>query len=572
MARRAGKKRGVGKVPPKVLRNLQKARDARRAGDLNAAEAAYAGILQKTPAQREAAQELATMYLHAGMRDQAMAVVDAALSHAANDLDLHLLKGEMLNDLRDYEGARTSYLRAYDGSLERTQAACKAAVAAGLVGYEAEALAELEELLTRFPDSADLVIDVGTAARLIGDVELAYACFQRGLATFPNDAVLANNLGSCLVDLGRMDEAETFLKLAVESDQNQADAWYNLARVRRYTSEDRPLVARLEQALGQSREPRARAVVNFAMAKVSHDLSEYDRAFKHYRAANQVMGAMMRYDQAANEAEFRQVIASFTPELAQRPGLVQSSVPMLIVGMPRSGTTLVEQILSAHPEVHGAGELRDLLTVTRRLSQLGCYPSNVSNAPREQLKAWAGSYLEVLGRQGGEALRVTDKMPTNFLALGVASMMFGGLRVVHCRRNPMDTCFSNYIQFFAEGHLYSSSLDDVAHFFGLYRRLMAHWHQVLPIQILDVDYEDVVDDVEREARRLVAFAELPWDDRCVEFHSNERTVATASNWQVRQPIYTQSRQRWRRYETHLEPLKAALLRHVPDLSTAELDA
>ncbi|MEM7406751.1 MAG: sulfotransferase [Pseudomonadota bacterium] len=565
MARRRPKKRSQGKVAPKLLRQIQRAEEAHRAGDLSGAEAAYLGVLRKTPGQREAVQGLATLYLHAGLTEKALHLVNDALAHAGRDRDLHLLKADLLNDSRDYEAARDSYLAAYDGTLSRVQAACKAAVAAGLVGREAEALAELDALLTRFPDDADVAIDVGTAARLIGDVELAYTCFQRGLGTYPNDPVLANNLGSCLVDLGRMSEAEAFLRKAVEVDPNQADAWYNLARVRRYTPDDEPTIARLEQALGHSREPRARSVVNFAIAKVRHDLGDYDQAFKHYRMANQIMGSMARYDQAGNEAEFRQVVATFTPEFCQRPALIQSDLPLLIVGMPRSGTTLVEQILSAHPAVHGAGELRDLLTVTRRLGQLGFYPANVANAPRDQMKAWAQDYVELLAQKGGSALRVTDKMPTNFLALGVASMMFGGLRVIHCRRNPMDTCFSNYIQYFAEGHLYSSSLDDVAHFYGMYRQLMSHWHKVLPIQILDVDYESVVDDVEREARRLVAFADLPWDDRCVTFHANERTVATASNWQVRQPIYTHSRQRWRRYDAHLQPLKIALQRFAPDL-------
>jgi len=245
-------------------------------------------------------------------------------------------------------------------------------------------------------------------------------------------------------------------------------------------------------------------------------------------------------------------IARWTPDFfaRTRDWGEPSELPVFIVGMPRSGTSLVEQIASSHPDVFGAGELRDIANISKSLSWSQCQPGPIKDAARKQ--------LDRLLALGGSALRAIDKMPSNVKHLGLIATLFPSARVILCRRDPRDTCLSCFFQHFGVGNLFSFDLREYGHLYVHTDRLAAHWLKVLPLPILQVQYEDLVADLEGQSRRLISFLGLPWNPACLDFHRAERIVQTFSAWQVRQPIYTRSVGRWRNYQRHLGPLFEAL--------------
>ena len=242
--------------------------------------------------------------------------------------------------------------------------------------------------------------------------------------------------------------------------------------------------------------------------------------------------------------------------------------PIFVFGMPRSGTSLVEQILSSHSGVHGAGEILAMPNCTRRLvAEIGPdtnYPSAVSRISAQLARHLATSYLNELRGTRFDAERITDKLPGNYAHLGLIAIILPEARLIHCRRNPLDVCLSNYMQHFGEGHGYTYDLTELGLVYRQYDRVMQHWRDVLPVQIHEVTYENLIVDQERHSRELIAFCGLEWEPACLDFFANDRAVATASQWQVRQPIYRSSVERWRQYEAHLGELMEALGDSVPE--------
>jgi hypothetical protein len=258
---------------------------------------------------------------------------------------------------------------------------------------------------------------------------------------------------------------------------------------------------------------------------------------------------------------------TFTPEMLarQQAAGLTTEEPVFVVGMPRSGTSLCEQIISSHPDAFGAGELIKLREITARAEVMALsrggpeYPRALAHLLPHEIRELAEIYLRHIRDAAGEPkLRIVDKMPANFRNIGLMAVMFPRARIVHCRRDPMDNCLSIYFQNFGKGNGFAYDQVDLGNFYNDYRELMKAWHEVKPLRILDLQYEEVVADPERKACELIEFIGLPWDDRCLKFHEKERAVRTASAWQVRQPIYKRSVARWRRYEKHLQPLADTL--------------
>ena len=307
-----------------------------------------------------------------------------------------------------------------------------------------------------------------------------------------------------------------------------------------------------------------RSSLLFSLGGLHDHLGAFDAAFRCYREANALRHA--RFDGDAVTRLTDQRVAYFSAErLARLPRAAKrDDLPVFIVGMPRSGTSLVEQILASHPRVAGAGELRLIGAIARSLN-LGTDSGAVEAAPdlapgldQESIDRAAASHLERLRAIGGEAARVTDKMPYNFRHLGLISLLFPDARIIHCLRDPMDTCMSCYFQGFRAGNSQTFDLGHLGAFYVQYDRLMRHWRRVLDIPVLEIRYEDHVAEPERTCREMLAFLDLEWDPRCLRFHESRRVVRTASRDQVREPIYTRSVARWRNYERHLGPLKEAL--------------
>jgi tetratricopeptide (TPR) repeat protein len=296
------------------------------------------------------------------------------------------------------------------------------------------------------------------------------------------------------------------------------------------------------------------------LGKLYDSDKNYEPAFRHYRTANDLDPE--KFDIDKNGQVFGTLIKFFSHETqSKRPRASnRSRLPVFIVGMPRSGTTLTEQILASHPLVHGAGELLKMDQIKKSLGALTGtpWPQYADRLDRKTLDKVAQEHLEWLGGLAKGKARVTDKMPHNFLSLGLIDLLFPEARIIHCQRDPMDNCLSIYFQHFNSEHAYANNLEHLGIYYRQYEQVMAHWRKAVRLPILDVRYEQMVAEPEQSARRLVEFCGLEWDDRCLRFYESGRVVATPSYDQVRQPIYRKSVARWKRYEKHLEPLKRSL--------------
>jgi len=403
------------------------------------------------------------------------------------------------------------------------------------------------------------------ALRETGDTTQAMRVLRQLVADQPDNVDGLNELGLGALEFGQLETAERYLRQAFDLDASYPGVCLNFARSRRFEASDEKLIRKMRAVAARAQlRPEARADVLFALGKVSTDVGNYEEAFDHIAEANRLMHSILAFDAEQHERAIDRLIESFSPTLfARTSGMGRPTErPVFIVGMPRSGTTLVEQILAAHHQVHGAGELRTLDQVARNLSRrLGTavnYPRCVDGLTETAARDSADEYLADLQRLNATAPRVTDKLPTNFAHLGLAAVLMPGARVIHCRREPMALCVSIYEQQFGEGHQWAYDFEDIVVFYKAYLRLFEHWRSVLPLAILEVSYEDLVSDLEGMSHALVDFCALEWDPGCIQFHRVERQVQTASNWQVRQPLYATSIEKWRRYGDKLAPLRAAL--------------
>jgi tetratricopeptide (TPR) repeat protein len=406
------------------------------------------------------------------------------------------------------------------------------------------------------PDHAALHTAHAMAQRAVGRLADAEASTRRALALRPDAADTLALLGSLAIDHGRFDEAEELLRKALAIDRELPEALASLAGVRKMSAADAPWRDAAERVLARGLPVTHAINLHHALGKYYDDVDERAAAFQHHRLGNELARrSRLRYDRAEMTQRVTRTLAAFDRNAlaALRPGGIASERPVFVVGMPRSGTSLTEQILASHPEVHGAGELLYWIFAadTERAATSERRPATIAELGR--------AYLEGLAIQAPAASRVIDKLPVNFRHIGLIHAALPGARFIHLERNALDTCLSIYFQGFSAAHPYATDFGDLAHYYNEYRRLMAHWLAVLPPQtLLDVHYEDLVDDPEGWSRRMLGHIGLPWDARCLEFQRTDRPVLTASNWQVRQPISKSSVERWRRYEQFIGPLREAL--------------
>jgi tetratricopeptide (TPR) repeat protein len=468
--------------------------------------------------------------------------------------------GNALLDSDRPEQAIASYARALALKPDYPEVHNSLANALRSLGRFDEALVHYRRALELRPDYAEAHNNLGVALRLLGRTSEAEASCRRALELEPKSALALAALGEAQADQGQFAEAEALLRRAVAIDPNLAEAWVSIARLRRMTANDADWLAQVQRLLRQPLRPREVISVNYALGKYFDDQREFDRAFDHYQRANELTRLRMpKYDRQRIRGEVDQLIAYFDAgrRWAPPPHPSISTRSIFVVGMPRSGTSLAEQIIASHPAVFGAGEL----TYWHRAEESLLAEMRAGAIDSDTLQRLAADYSRLLQRAPPESQYVVDKMPTNFMALGLIHAALPNARIIHMQRQPIDTCLSIYFQDFGANMSYANDLHDLADFYREYLRLMHHWRAVLPPQaLLDVPYEALVADQEGWSRRMLEFIGLPWDARCLDFHSTRRSVVTASKWQVRQKINSSSVGRWRHYERHL----AALL---PLLST-----
>jgi Flp pilus assembly protein TadD len=537
-------------------------------GRLEDAEAALRHAIVLMPDYPEAHSNLGNVLRDQGRLNEAEAALRHAIKLRPNYPEAHSNLGNALLGLDRPGEAEAAYRHAVDLKPDYPEAHSNLGFVLKDLGRLDEAEAAFRLAVALKPDYPEAYSNLGTVLMDLGRPAEAEAAFHRAIALKPDCAGAYNNLGLVLKDAGRLTEARRAAEQAVGLAPRNPSYFGNLGEVRRYTAGD-PHVAALEALANDKASLRIDDEIhlNFALAKAYADIGRTQDGFRRLLAGNALKRSRVAYDEAAMLGGMDRVQAVFTPEFirASQGAGDPSPVPVFVIGLPRSGTTLVEQILASHPQVSGGGELklfdRATADIHAALPDSPFFPEMALRMSGEHFRALGARYLADLKRLAPAASRITDKMPTNFLFAGLIHLALPNAIVIHTIRDPLDTCVSCFSRLFSEGQKHSYDLAELGRYYRHYQSLMAHWHRVLPPgRILDVRYEDVVDDLERASRRIIAHCGLPWDMRCLDFHRTERPVRTASATQVRQPIYRSSVGRWRTYEEFLGPLVAALAR------------
>jgi len=584
------------------------------------AASAYERTLRLAPDLHAARNNLGNVYLELGRPADAVLAFQRVLAATPRDAEVHSNLSHALTRLGRPADAVVAARRALGLDPGLAAAHNNLGVALAAQGDFAAAVASYTEALRLNPRDADAWNNLGNAHRDLGSLREAIASFSRALRLTPQRASFHHNLGNALMDLGRLEEAaeayrralalrsdhpgteltlamvlrrlnqpdeadlhanaalaaqpdsaealaflgelradrgdfaaaQALFRRAIDCDPDTITAWFGIAAHRKMSAADAEWRAATERLATKPLPLRHAISLRYARGKYFDDTGDYDAAFAEYRLANDLTkryGA--RYDAARFEARVEELIA----RPAQAPGRgAASEAAVFVIGMPRSGTSLTEQILASHPAVFGAGELTYWDRARAHVETPAQDPSAAST--EERLAQLAAGFREGLASLAPDAERVIDKMPANFMNVGLIHAALPQARILHMQRHPVDTCLSIYFQHFANSHPYANDLGALAHYYGQYRRLVAHWRSVLPAaNWLDVPYEELVADQEGWTRRMLDFLDLPWDPRCLDFHRTNRIVITTSKWQVRQKIHRGSSGRWRHYERHLGALR-----------------
>jgi tetratricopeptide (TPR) repeat protein len=540
-----------------------------RAGRLEDARLSYGRALALRPDFAEAHHNLADVELELGCIEEAIASCRRALKVKPNFAEAHQRLGIALARLGRFEEAIASFRDALAVRADFVEAQVNLAAAQRRIGRLDEAIAGYRRALQLRPDLVAAHTELATALRLQSRGIEAQACCRDALAIDPNSSAALGILAELCADSGRFAEAEQLYERVIAIEPESTEAWAGIAHLRRMTSGDSAWLLAATRLAERDLPPRRELVLRYAVGKYYDDVQDYEMAFANYRRANELdRRCGPGHDRNALARNIDLIIRSHDRRWVDRMRRSSdaSARPVFIVGMLRSGTTLAEQILGSHPAVFAAGEL----TFWGARGAAAITEAEARNEPElsidePTLANWGRDYLDLLRSLSPDAERVVNKWPTNFLFLGLLHAALPQARIIHMRRDPIDTCLSIYFQHFEAANTYATDLEDLAHTYREYLRLMRHWRSVLaPQSLLEVSYENLVADVEGETRRMLQFIAEPWDPRCLEFDTSRRSVVTASRWQVRQKIGASSVGRWRHYEKFIGPLKAL---REPDAAT-----
>jgi tetratricopeptide (TPR) repeat protein len=545
------------------------------------------------PKNAEMLNNLANTYKRLGFAGEAEKRWTAALALKPDYAEAYSNLANLLNDQGEYERAEGAARRAIEINPRLVDAYVNLAAAHTVRHRHADALQALDALASFAPgharglaaralslkelDRLDEALEAAKRAAVqapespephnaIGQVRQALGEFEPALAAYDRAAALAGpaqmdaiaNRGALFVEFGRKAEAIKAAEEAAKAFPNVPGILFGQTELRRFERGD-PQIGQMQTLLAREGNSLAdRTTLHFGLGKAFLDIGDSEQAFRHYDEGNRLKRSTFAYDVEADERWMADIARVFSPALlADRAEAgARSQTPVFVVGMPRSGTTLIEQILASHPMVMGAGELRRLRTL---VEEIDGFPASVPSMTDAQLKAAGEAYLAYIGPMAAGRSRVVDKMPSNFLFAGLIRIVLPEAKIIHSRREPADTCLSCYTKLFAGALAFAYDQTELGRFHRSYQRLMEHWRTTLPAShFLEVDYEAVVDDLEAEARRMLDFLGLSWDERVLRFHETERPVRTASVNQVREPIYRDSKGRWRKHAANLQPLLAVL--------------
>jgi tetratricopeptide (TPR) repeat protein len=580
---------------PDLLKNL--AEIYRSRGDLEQAQHHAKRGLSYAPDHADALFISGAVYLEQGDQQKAIEQFSRVVTINPDDVEAH----NELGNLMCANGQQNRAIKHYEHALWYRPgfADCRINLADTLLEIEEfdAAIDHYQRVLETQPHNAAVHNRLGQAFEKQGDLDKAMTCFEvaleqnplilearlnMGKITLQTDPRQAENwfksvldidpqyvegyywLGILFQTMGKFERATNYLQQAARLNPEFAFAWYRLSLDRNFHPSDEQL-----EMLEQQFTRRTKTGVlddqlvslDFTLGRFHEQRNDHVSALKYYQHGNNIKAKHNRFDKDLHESQIDNVIETFNPEFFshRRDWGNTSNVPVFIIGMPRSGTTLIEQILSAHPLIHGAGELRLMLELASSLnsdqqSSPKSHTRRVAALNQQQVMDIALEQLEQMHSLAPEASHVVDKLPGNYFRLGLIRLLFPKAKIIHCQRDPMDTCWSCYQQNFEEGLNFTNNLENLGHAYRGYRRLMAHWQRMFPNQILDIRYEDLVQDPETVSQELLQHCGEQWQPQVLDFQKHDRPVNTASLWQARQPIYQSSIGRWKSYRKFLKPL------------------
>jgi tetratricopeptide (TPR) repeat protein len=495
------------------------------------AEVLCRAFLQKNPSHVEAIRLLADIAIRLGILEDAEFLLESAVDFEP-----------------DNSQARMDYIQA----LRKRQ-------------KFAAALSQAEHLLSKAPDNPQFRSLCAIQLMQTGDFDAALSMLDEVLSVVPGDAVTLTTKGHALKTHGRSSEAVQAYRDAMVHNPEHGEAYYSLANLKTYRFSDDELARMQDQEQNSNLGDMARVYVNFALAKAYEDRHEYQTSFDYYARGNRLKKAQSRYDAQLMHEEFEAMKSVCTAELFERHSGhgFPAPDPIFILGLPRAGSTLLEQILSSHSQVDGTLELPNILSLSQRLRRKkgrreGGYPAILDELQADEIARFGAEYIEDTRIHRGDAAYFIDKMPNNFRHIGLIKLILPNAKIIDARRSAMACCVSGFKQLFAEGQEFSYDLEDIGRYYREYVDLMEHWDAVLPGHVLRVNHEDVVDDLEGEVGRILQFCGLPFETACLNYYETVRDVRTPSSEQVRQPIFRDGVDQWRHFEPWLAPLKAAL--------------
>ena len=579
-----------------IQRLLDSGLENHQAGRLGPARSAYQKVLGMDPGHAEANFLLGTLAHQAGDNATAGTLLSLAIKNDPDRAPYHNNLGLVWHGEGKAEDAVRSYRRALELDPDFADAHNNISNALKDLGQWQEAETACRKALTLQPDFVEALnnfghilshqgkpgeardcyekaigIDPGVAGPHFNlgclyekqeQWEQAISAYSRALETEPDFWEALLNLGGIFKSQGRFDEAIEKFRAVLKIFPQCVDAYYSLSGSRAYTASDDDVRA-MEALFGHPRCPtRDRISLAFALGKIFDDLKEFDKAFDFFLEANKLKRAIYSYSLADDIQSFHEIIDTFDADFFRtREGYgVRDETPIFIIGMPRSGTSLTEQILASHPEIHGAGEVHTLPALCFADGNFvnETFVAQAAALTQGQFKEMGEAYLSEIRGHSASARFITDKMPENFFYVGMIKAMLPNARIIHCRRDPMDTCLSNFKNNFDIEVPYAYDLEELGGYYKIYAELVDHWKAVLPGFIHDVQYEDLVADPKRLIGELLDHCGLPFDDACLNFHETRRMVRTASMYQVRQPIFTTSVGSKEHYRDKLKPLSEAL--------------
>jgi len=501
-------------------------------GRLLRAEEICRHYLRAHPRDTEGMRLLAQIGMRLGVLDDAEFLLESAIAFAPDDIQLRLDYIDALHRRQKFEASRE----------------------------------EAEALLARDPENPVFQSHLAIESMQTGDYDRAFELFDKVLEKLPRDPATLTSRGHALKTMGQQADAVESYRAAFAARPDQGDAYYALANLKTYSFTDAEMTAMREQAARPDLAFMDRVHIAFALGKAHEDRGEYAESFARYREGNDLKRTQTRYDADAMSAELARQREVCTADLFRKHEGEGHPArdPIFILGLPRAGSTLLEQILASHSQIDGTLELPNILSLAHRLrgrrASASRYPEILHDLSAEQLAGFGEQFIEDtrIHRQGAPFF--IDKMPNNFRHIGLIHLILPNATIIDARRDPLDCCFSGFKQLFAEGQEFTYGLEEIGRYYADYVTLMEHWDAVLPGRVLRVRHEDVLDDLEGQTRRMLDHIGLPFEAECLAFHKTRRAVRTASSEQVRQPITRAGQGAWKPYEEWLEPLEQALAR------------